>query len=376
MVGGAANRNGTRLLTWSNNLVSWWDNAKDEPIRTFEQNGQVFDAVLGPNERRILAWGDERFAYLWDVGEENPVRTFPHDNTVRGAMSNRDMSRILSWSEGDVYLWEVSQETPLRQWKHDGAIAAAFTPDERGVVSWSADGTSRMFQVTENVPTQTKQHSVGDRLLDREMGYISARFSRDATKVLTCGGDEVRLWDVTKERPLRRFRHANGVTGAAFSHSETHILTWSFDGKAILWDVTLDDPVRTFGHPKAVLHATFNQDGTRILTGSEDGTVKLWDVTLDEPLRTFHHRDSDSGATVGGDDVLLMGAAFTQDESFVMTWGKDGTVRLWDVRYRHGVSMDQRIRRYSIRTGTRLDGSGRLRILSFEEWVELLDATQ
>ena len=373
VLGGTANRDGTRLLTWSNNVVSWWDRTQNKPIRTFQQNRRVFNAQLLSDERRILAWGDERLIYLWNIDEEKYVRTFPHNSTVRGASLNHEMSLLLSWSNDIVYLWKISQATPWRQWRHTntrGVVAAAFTPDERGVVTWSADGTCRMFRLTEELPYQTKQHSVDSRLPQREeMGYVKASFSKDATRVLTCGGSEVRLWDVTEERPLHRYPHANGVIGAAFSPSESLVLTWSFDRTAVLWDVTLSDPVRVFDHEKAVLRATFNQDGTRILTASEDGAVKLWDIAMDEPLRTFYH----GGTLVGDEDMLVAGAAFVQDESFVLTWGKDGTARIWDVRHARGIPIEEQIRRYSIRTGTRLDAAGRLRILSFHDWVELLD---
>ena len=77
--------------------------------------------------------------------------------------------------------------------------------------------------------------------------------------------------------------------------------------------------VRTWAHDGPVIGCVVSRDESRVLTWSEDKTVRLWDVTKPEPVQTFNHEDR------------VRGAQFSRDESRVLTWSWDKTVRLWDV---------------------------------------------
>jgi WD40 repeat protein len=75
--------------------------------------------------------------------------------------------------------------------------------------------------------------------------------------------------------------------------------------------------------------ASWNADETRILSWSNDGTVKLWDVAAllspdadGTPLAILPHDDQ------------VNGASWNADETRILSWGGDnytGSVKLWDV---------------------------------------------
>ena len=76
-----------------------------------------------------------------------------------------------------------------------------------------------------------------------------------------------------------------------------------------------------------------------------------------EPLQTFKH------------DRHVNGAQFSRDESRVLTWSSDKTVRLWDTTDPlAGLTPSERIRELEVRSGTTLDEAQNLRLLKFDEW--------
>nr|VFK59231.1 MAG: WD domain, G-beta repeat [Candidatus Kentron sp. TUN] len=76
------------------------------------------------------------------------------------------------------------------------------------------------------------------------------------------------------------------------------------------------------GHDGKVLGAAFSADESRILTWSADKTARLW-------RSDGAAQDVTELARMGHDGIVL-GAAFSADESRILTWSDDKTARLWD----------------------------------------------
>lgn len=68
-----------------------------------------------------------------------------------------------------------------------------------------------------------------------------------------------------------------------------------------------------------VVGAAFSNDETRILTWSHDNTARIWDAGTGAQIGSgLHHND------------FISGAAFSQDDSRILTWSGDGTARIWN----------------------------------------------
>ena len=68
-----------------------------------------------------------------------------------------------------------------------------------------------------------------------------------------------------------------------------------------------------------VIGALFSRDESRILSWSSDRTLRLWDAA--------------TGAQIGPamkHDGSVSGALFSRDESRILSWSTDKTLRLWD----------------------------------------------
>ncbi|MBV8970361.1 MAG: PQQ-binding-like beta-propeller repeat protein, partial [Verrucomicrobia bacterium] len=76
--------------------------------------------------------------------------------------------------------------------------------------------------------------------------------------------------------------------------------------------------LRTFNHNEVAYHAAFSPDDSRILTVSWDKTAKLWDDRTGAIIATFNHQGA------------VNSAAFNSDGSRIVTASADKSVKLWD----------------------------------------------
>jgi WD40 repeat protein len=80
-------------------------------------------------------------------------------------------------------------------------------------------------------------------------------------------------------------------------------------------------------HDEAVTGALLSPDETRIVSWSDDKTVRLWDVATGRQI----------GPAMAHDNVLN-GALLSRVETRILSWSYDKTVRLWDVSW-HGLNL-------------------------------------
>jgi len=134
-------------------------------------------------------------------------------------------------------------------------------------------------------------------------------------------------------------KHESRIKGATLDRAERLILSWS------------GQEVRSM----SISFAT--SKGALGIHGS----VRLWDVESGLPIseRLQHH---------GG---VVRGAVFSPDEQSVLSWGDDGTARIWVLRT--FVIDDARSVKdaLEIRTGTRLTSAGAVQSLSHDVWEHL-----
>ncbi len=258
----------------------------------------VNDADLGELDGRPVAitGGDDQAVYVWDLS-----------GLLDGEDACVDGSPLLG-SAGAVTAVSVARR---------GDRTVALVGDSTGLLScWDLRDRRQLGEpvVAHNSYTASGVYSV-----------VTGRF-RSRAVALTCGAEDVRLWDLDSlqqiGQPLRG--HVEGITAAALVDRADASLavTVSGDRTARIWDLTTEQPEE--GHIREVVEMAFCDVRGRpmLITGAEDGTARFWD------LRTRHQ----AGPPMEGHSGAVQAVALHTSGSRVIaaTGGADTTVRLWE----------------------------------------------
>ncbi len=83
-----------------------------------------------------------------------------------------------------------------------------------------------------------------------------------------------------------------------------------------------DDSLRTIrGHDGLVIGIDYSPDGKHLLSFGEDGTLRIWDVATGAVVRTLGEHNANVAAAI-----------YSPDASQVASCNRDGTLRLWDAQ--------------------------------------------
>ena len=166
-------------------------------------------------------------------------------------------------------------------------------------------------------------------------------------------------------RPIHFWHHDGPASTAEFSRDGKWVISSGSDGTARIWNVADGSAGPVLKHPSPLTHAMFSPDGQLVLTVSSDGTARCWNIKSGKqsypewPIHTSYYklpltpdasfspdgslilsvyrshveiRHTDSGElaypSLDLDDHLAL-AAFSPDESHILTTQETGQVRVW-----------------------------------------------
>lgn len=218
----------------------------------------------------------------------------------------------------------------LSDLQHPELVSGAYwKPDSSQILSWSGE-TVYIWNRDNSGEPLTFAHS------DIVEGAV---WNADATRVLAWAGENAYIWDAQNGQVLLILPHEAGVAGATFNRNETRVLTWSRDFTVRVWQIASEapdegltpeeqtqlTPVLVVRHGNRVNGARWNSDESRILSWGADGTVRLWNATdgLEDENRLmllFPHQERSN----------MRGARWNAAETKILTWGADRAVRIWN----------------------------------------------
>ncbi len=319
---------GKRALSSAQDGLRLWDldkGEKDGLIRAFAAGRASFGLGLASDGKRCVSAEPGGRVWTFDLETGKELAEFRgHTKYVWVTLFLPGDGEVLtSGYDGQVLTWDPATGEKKRQFEG----AAGHSP-RCGAVSH--DGKRLATGDTLNNPTRGRVQvwdlETGKAVRDfaEHGGEISSvSWSPDDRRLLTsCFDGTVRVWDAETGKELKVLKQAGGSDCAAWLPDGKRVLTtpWSGENVIRLWDVESGQVLRTFtGHKEAAITVVVAADGQTALTTGKDGTVRLWNLRPIEP------------AVLDAHEGEAWAVAFSPDGKLLATAGADRTVRLWDV---------------------------------------------
>ncbi|MCL4878941.1 MAG: TIR domain-containing protein [Anaerolineae bacterium] len=237
-----------RLLTHtSSNTAILWDTITQNPLFTFQCEGELYGAEFNQDGQRIFTYCADGTVRSWETSSGQELRRLTLPGSVYGIEINEDYSRILAWSQDEtVYVWNTETGESIMTLPQAGGNFVLWSTDETRIIAGSTKG-----------PVSVWDANTGERLLllipegapeifgsiwEMELNsddtrLVVAYLDNDITDLL---GGTVRVWDLQTGEMLVEFHHQGDVRGANWSQDDSQILVWSSDGMVRIWPLSLE----------------------------------------------------------------------------------------------------------------------------------------
>jgi WD40 repeat protein len=311
-------------------------------VRVWKTNGQLVRVLRGHSanvlgvafdatSRTVLTWAEDGTARLWNVdGNKPPIVLHEGDYRVIHASISPD-GRLVATStflHSAPRIWNATSGKFLFSLGNttDTVPDVEFSPDGRRIATGSANGTVSLWNAVTGARIATLNVATGPPSAG-QVDVNEALFSPGGRYLLTSISDvtgaraQSRVWDLSTLRPA-----TPPLTGddARWSPDGRFVITTAADGKARVWDVSTGRLQQTLqGLDPIAGPALLSSDGGSgaplyAITGSQDGTANVWNPA-----------DGTIVQTLVGTQGAVTPTAFWPDASRVLTFGSDGSTRLW-----------------------------------------------
>jgi U4/U6 small nuclear ribonucleoprotein PRP4 len=240
--------------------------------------------------------------------------------------------------EGSIHLWNLEQDTPISTLSgHSGRVAAVeFHPLGKYLASASYDGTWRLWDVETTMDLLTQDGHA------REVHALS--INGDGSLVASAGLDSIgRIWDLRTGRIVMYIdSHMAPIYALDWSPDSYRILSGSADGFLKCWDVRAVRESASIGmHTGGVTDVRWfkgiDGPGNKEMPEKESnddwkpknsGTFVV-SAGFDRAVKILSADDWSMCKTLPGHGGNVTGVDVTRDAKWIVSSGRDRTVKLW-----------------------------------------------
>ena len=328
-------------------------------VPPFENHAGAKQALYTPDAKYVLIHNDKTASIRRALTGEQVGAPFQPEGGVHGFAVTPDESKVMTGAaDGKVQFWLTASGLRFGEpFQHRGASwAVAINSDGQSAASGGSDGGVALWDVRTDRP----------RILPA-LGNAPIRgvaFSPDGSRIAVANADKM-AWVIgtaVGDLPLKLVGHHGSVTTVAFSNDNKYVATGSWDKTVIVWDAETGKPVsKPMRHGGPFWYAvSFSGDGKTLVAGCDDHTARIWDIETAKPIGPMLPHDA-----------ALRTAAFTENDSQIITGTSAGTTYTWDVSRSPLQGDIEQIELWlHVSTGMELDGDGEVRPLLPETWQQ------
>ena len=305
---------------------------------------------------KTLAVGKYQWVEIWDLETQRVIYTYePHTGEVRSLTFSSDGETLYTSSglasrSGEVRVWDVSSEKLIKSLEiHGDTIESiSLSPHNTTLVTASMDEYSAVIDLTRLEDADFSIDTQVSKWLTQHVGRVLCTlYHPDGTYFVTGSEDKtIKVWDPNSLSVLVNLdANDDAVYSLAYSTEEGVIVSGSADNTVRTWRVTQtgsDDQsavgqmtgtlVREYnGHQGSVysvdagrvLLRSANNRMTMIASGSADTSVVIWSLRSSNRYETFNESTD-----------AVYAVEFSPNGEFVAAGGRDGKVRLYNLRKR------------------------------------------
>ena len=277
-----------------------WDVQTGELLKTLKkrtafedfEGRDVNSVVFSPDGNMIASGSGHGTICLWNAHTGEFIKYLVgHTKSVNSVVFSPNGNTLISTGEDGVCLWDISTGEFIKEVQVP-AVSAAFSPDgntcaiasEMGIFVRNAHTLQFLKSLTEN------RGSEDNNFRGKDIGSIqSVAFSPDGNMIVSCGGNNIHLWDSDTHQLLNTLiRHTEPINTVVFSPNGETIASGSSDRTIRLWDVNTRELLKTLmGHTDSVNSVVFSPDGETIASAGNDRTIRLWNLNTGELIKTL-----------------------------------------------------------------------------------------
>jgi WD40 repeat protein len=307
------------------------------PLRTFRLHRDLIGQVrISADDSRLLTTGGDKSVVLFDsvTGSELHRWSFPKQPGM--AVFSPDGKSIAIPVEGVIRFYAFDG-SPLREIARDGV--------QYGKVEFSPTGEMLALSAGNAVELRTAGGVVSTRV-EHDAAVQDFAFSSDGKYLVTGAGNIAKLCEIKPGKACRILKaHQDTVRAVRFSPDGTLVATAAMDDAVFLWSSETGAQVAPpVVHEGGVTGVAFSHDGSRLVTTSFDGTARISRLfrvpgrgansfqrartvaVLRGPRRTMRQ-----GGSVYEHIIVdaVRAVAVSADDSFAVTAHDDGSVTIW-----------------------------------------------
>lgn len=305
-----------------------WDAYTGQLLFTARHSDKVSDIAFSNNDQLLLTVSEDSTACIWDLSTRSlKHRLSGHAAPLVAGNFSPDGTKVITGARENIaILWDVASGKIIRQvtvFEYDayiegnGAVyAVSFDKSGERFLTGAFNGQCKLWN------TQT-----GDtiRSFTASGSFIKvARFSSDEQYIVAAewSGFDSYIWETNTGHLVQQVHSDSYFQEYACLASDNKLLLTAVDDTtAGLYQVSTGTLLHRFHHAKHIHDAILSDDNSRVITVSWDEKVKVWNAVTGALLHVFSQHDG-----------MVLKAAFSPTQRFVVTASTDYTAKVWDIQ--------------------------------------------